>query len=51
MLVVDANGMPNKTYPQYTPTSEVVDGQLTVQCADPTEVASRSPSANDASQT
>ena len=36
--VVDANGMPNK-YLQYTPTSPVVDGQLTVKCADPTQLA------------
>ena len=27
--------MPN-TYPQYTPTGTVVDGQLTQACADPT---------------
>ena len=29
--VVDSNGMPN-TYPLYTPTSAVVDGQLTKTC-------------------
>jgi acid phosphatase len=34
--VVDSNGMPNKTYPLYTPTSpDVVDGQLTVRCPNP----------------
>jgi len=33
--VLDSNGMVN-TYPQYQPTSTVVDGQLTQQCADPT---------------
>jgi phospholipase C len=36
--VVDANGMPIR-YPQYVPTSPVVDGPLTVQCADPAENA------------
>jgi phospholipase C len=36
--IVDANGMPIK-YEQYTPTrSDVVDGQLTVACADPSQV-------------
>jgi phospholipase C len=37
--VVDANGMPNDKYPWYKPTSPVVDGQLTVKCADATDVA------------
>ncbi len=32
--VLDANRFPNKTYPQYTPTSpDVIDGQLTEHCA------------------
>ena len=33
--VLDAHGMPT-TYPLYTPTSTVNDGQLTQKCADPT---------------
>ena len=37
--VVDANGMP-ATYDQYKPTrTDVVDGQLTVACPDPAQVA------------
>jgi acid phosphatase len=32
--VIDSNGMPT-SYPQYTATGAVVDGQLTQQCADP----------------
>jgi len=32
--VLDSNGMVN-TYPQYTPTGPVTDGQLTQACADP----------------
>ncbi|HEY7045234.1 MAG TPA: alkaline phosphatase family protein, partial [Nocardioidaceae bacterium] len=35
--VLDDNGMPN-TYPQYTPTGPVVDGQLTVTCRNPANV-------------
>jgi phospholipase C len=35
--VVDANGMP-ANYDQYKATGPVVDGQLTVSCADPTQV-------------
>jgi phospholipase C len=35
--VVDANGMP-ASYDQYKATGPVVDGQLTVACADPSQV-------------
>jgi acid phosphatase len=34
--VLDANGMPNSSYPLYHPATAVVDGQLTQKCADPT---------------
>ncbi|HEY5847884.1 MAG TPA: alkaline phosphatase family protein, partial [Microlunatus sp.] len=32
--VIDSNGMPT-AYPQYEPTSSVLDGELTVRCANP----------------
>jgi acid phosphatase len=35
--VLDVNGMPN-SYPQYTATSPVVDGGLTVACPDPADL-------------
>jgi acid phosphatase len=35
--VLDSNGMPT-SYPQYTATGPVVDGQLTVTCPDPTDL-------------
>ena len=36
--VLDANGMPT-SYPQYTATGPVVDGGLTVACANPADLA------------
>jgi len=33
--ILDANGMVADTYPLYTPTRDVEDGQLTRKCADP----------------
>jgi acid phosphatase len=35
--VIDSNGMPT-AYPLYTPTGPVVDGELTVRCANPARV-------------
>lgn len=36
--VVDANGMPVNNYDQYTTSATVVDGQMTVACANPADV-------------